>query len=560
MEKKKKRIFWLLATVLFSVSCKPAAYDEKQYGYIDNDDEESAISSFFTNNDGDIQVYTFDLDDTISSNGKGYKTPYHLEGAYCSSDMVLIKSGNCEILADAGSQVKLPGNQTVQRLYKNNVKPKLDALINDGVIEYLILSHADFDHISLLAEGSIVRDYLKDKTAIKHIIDFDSMIGRYHSNPNGDSESSSMFYTETYRSYCQNRNAAFEHAKTVFGKKATKNAAADFFVDCFSKNNRGILNVSNGHYVDSTDKALALPDHYIEKEYSKGPLEIQTDSVLNEARNNINSLIEENGAALVNASSDNVPAYYFDIPLEKDGSKEGVHLRILYQWFYDHVRNPGAFNSLDRNNLSVCFEVLNSNFKYLSTGDAVGQASNSLFNYYKNTDVLKNVSLYKLAHHGSTENDANKDDVYGKSILSIAKPQILTVSGVAMRKGNNQILANGSATELKKALFDTINKYCPNSALLVTNTISKKCKVDEEELQSSKCDNRIVHKCPLYGDIKVTSKGNSVTYSYSYIGEVSAFFDKDNENVSLTTKGKGLMDTKWYETFKKLESETEKQR
>ena len=72
------------------------------------------------------------------------------------ADCYLIKTGDTEILVDAGFQLQTP---RISKIYKENVLKKIEKYCTDGILEYLVVTHGDFDHIAGVAIDGGVLDY-----------------------------------------------------------------------------------------------------------------------------------------------------------------------------------------------------------------------------------------------------------------------------------------------------------------------------------------------------------------------------------------------------------------
>ena len=100
-----------------------------------------------------------------------------------SGDSIYIKAGDTDILIDAGSRTNSVGT----------ISAYIDRYCTDGVLEYVIATHADRDHIACFA-GDGSNDSLFDLYECEIIIDF----------PRTDSK------TDTYERYLQKRAAEIE--------------------------------------------------------------------------------------------------------------------------------------------------------------------------------------------------------------------------------------------------------------------------------------------------------------------------------------------------------------
>lgn len=103
-----------------------------------------------------------------------------------SGDCIYIKAGDTDILVDAGSRA---GSVSTIKTYVDNY-------VTDGILEFVIVTHADRDHIAGFAASNSLFDVYECKT----IIDF----------PRTDKT------TKTYNDYVANRNAEVEAGATHY--------------------------------------------------------------------------------------------------------------------------------------------------------------------------------------------------------------------------------------------------------------------------------------------------------------------------------------------------------
>ncbi len=103
-----------------------------------------------------------DLDD------KGYEQAvgeisfhFMMLGNDSAGDCVYVKAGEKDILIDSGSDYDSI----------DDIKKYVDSYVSDGKLEYVIVSHADMDHIACLA-GESNKDSLFDYYEVETIIDF----------------------------------------------------------------------------------------------------------------------------------------------------------------------------------------------------------------------------------------------------------------------------------------------------------------------------------------------------------------------------------------------------
>ncbi len=557
----------LLIPIIFVLSLFPSECD----GGKNTDDNGNNVNNteivhaelegkdIFTKSDKDVRICFFDIDNVISDDGKEWQRPYHAVVASHSSDCYLIKVGDTEILVDGGHQTPRDygenENERIRSILKDNILPKLAMLCEDGVLEYVIVTHADYDHIAMLAvEGGIFDAftdwesyslrYMGEKKIfnegqgfkrIERVIDFDSPIVKEHS---GD-RTNSLLSSDAYRNYVAKRDKAINYAAQNGCKNAVHVPASAFFQELFDKD-------EDGNFIDSDDKNRARPDYFIRND--KIPVDFPKTAIDDDIINKIDGdLKKENEAS------------YYEISLSKK-----TKLRILYNYFYDHLRQH-SFDSQDKNNLSVCFEVVNNKFKFLSCGDAGGNGENALINYYRGTDILSNVSVFKASHHGSTTNyenvggytfDKGKETEYTTDgLLKVATPSVIVIPGVAQVEYKGDQLYNNIASGavfLKKKLFDAIENYCPNATVLITNVASQQCHYTKEG--EDYCPNKTLPHfvdAPFCGDIYIGSDGIKLEYAYSYIGEIEYYLIR-NEIGTISDGSRSLLTTEWYQKAKEL--------
>lgn len=137
---------------------------------LEKDDKEQGVSVFF-----------FDDDNVVNENGTDYTRPgrqnRHSIG---SSDCYMVKSGTTDLLVDGGYQSSTSTDQhTSNSAYKRelhnvyvadeckqNLLRKIASVISsDGILDYLIVTHADYDHLAaLIVQGGIFDAFLNHKS------------------------------------------------------------------------------------------------------------------------------------------------------------------------------------------------------------------------------------------------------------------------------------------------------------------------------------------------------------------------------------------------------------
>ena len=124
----------------------------------------------------------------------------------------------------------------------------------------------------------------------------------------------------------------------------------------------------------------------------------------------------------------------------------GIEIEILYNYYYEH-------ESKDENNYSVCFMLRRGEEKYLFTGDLEEKGEEYLVKY--NKDILDEVYLFKLGHHGSPTSST-------KELLDIIKPKIVVATCVAFSgqySDNNDNTFPATAVVNRLAALKTVEHF-----------------------------------------------------------------------------------------------------
>ena len=150
-------------------------------------------------NDTFMEYYNilFNKEETDNSGNEGDKTPVIIEGELSihfmmlgnknNGDCIYIKAGDTYIIVDAGSTA---GSVTTIQAYINDY-------VTDGVIEYVIVTHADADHIAGFGASTGIFDLYECET----IIDFPrtnkttQVYNRYVTKRNAEVEAGATHYT-----------------------------------------------------------------------------------------------------------------------------------------------------------------------------------------------------------------------------------------------------------------------------------------------------------------------------------------------------------------------------
>ncbi len=129
-------------------------------------DTEDCGSRFFNGNGNkkDVSVIFFDNDNKVTGDGSQFEGPnrenYKDMNFLESSDCYRIKSGDTELLVDGGYPLKRAAyvnkrteliDSRLEAETKEKLLYKLTSFVSDdGVLDYRIVTHADFDHIASL--------------------------------------------------------------------------------------------------------------------------------------------------------------------------------------------------------------------------------------------------------------------------------------------------------------------------------------------------------------------------------------------------------------------------
>ena len=441
------------------------------------------------------------------------------------ADCYMIKAGNKEILVDAGFQLQTPVtdayNQRVAKIYQENVIKKIEQYCTDGILEYLFVTHGDYDHlIGFAVEGGILDYFYNNNKQIGKIIDFDSDLVTYLSAANGND-----IYPSGYNHFFSGSTIIdLYRAKRdkLVEEKGTKHIpAASFFKGTDFLNDNTLIN--------------AMPNEYLEKYFrldQSGKLTEQintslltnfyyfSDDVI--LHNQCNEITKQPEASNLTFKSNyknldlsfgtlknENDRYYFSITLENN-----VELRILYNWFYDHFYKH-SFNSADRNNISVCFEIVSGQKEFLSFGD-LGSGETGLINYYSNTNILSNIDCFKASHHGSTNNGENSQELF-----ELMQAAVIVVPGVAQI--NREILGVNSTDPIYGGLKSTaVMRQDLFSNVTRGRTDSKIYCTQLAQLLDTQSGFSLI-SAPLYGDIIVNFTNNNVQVDCSNKGEVEGY-------------------------------------
>lgn len=444
------------------------------------------------------------------------------------ADCYLIKTGDTEILVDAGFQLQTP---RISKIYKENVLKKIEKYCTDGILEYLVVTHGDFDHIAGVAiDGGVLDYFCSDDKKIENIIDFDSDLVVYLSNPEGNaiypSGQNLLLQSEIIETYREKRDLLVKTKKTRHIPAAAFFKGTDYLQENVMVNAMPNEYLSQYYQVDKNNQSTEIYNQmtdqintsYLTNFYYFSDNEIVhsvCDSVTKQPKaDNIKfkSTYKNSNINLGRIKEEN-ERYYYSIDLN------GVELRILYNWYYDHFYKH-SFNSQDRNNISVCLEVVSGTSKFLTFGD-LGSGETGLINYYKDTSILKNVTCFKASHHGSTTNGENSSELY-----KLMTPKIVIVPGVAQI--NRDILKENNMTNdpifgglsgtvvMKKKFFEHVFSGNPDTKIYCMQI----AQLLKEEESGSKFS---LISASFYGDLIISCGDNKHLVDCTYKGSVEGY-------------------------------------
>lgn len=553
---KKIGAFFLISSFLLS-SCADLPIIKENYKEVGQ--------SVFTNTtkSKNLNIIFFDDDNLVSKDGRSVevRTDRGVKNNIGSSDSYMAKFGDVEMLVDCGFQTMTSRGQVinnnlyeyeflstdVQEEVEENLLKKIATVIDkSGYLDYLIVTHADFDHIAaLIVKNGIFDAFMNQKTVIdlkgrevtlkgiKNIIDFDSGLVKHFSDESIDKEKR-LVGSDYYQCYIRKRDRLVRECNANY-------CPVSAFFDNEVLQPQEIV-------IDKTNKDIGMPDKVAKRLRDAGEnTDVQlildenfdngVETTLNSSYANSELLSPENGHMAFYGDEED-PRYYYSLNFGK------AELRLLYNWHYDYIfrssfnekedgddtqmddAQNNTFDSQDANNISVCFEIVYKSFKYLGVGDLGGNGENGLLNYYRKTDVLSHVTLYKASHHGST-GSGNQDRENSRDLFKATKPKIIVITGCAFYKNkdwkntdDDRIMAAvvGRPTT-KQRFFENVSKVFGDGNMpyiLCTNI----CQAKDGYFISA----------PFYGDIKVSFSDDTANLSYSYVGEIFPYISQEFEN------------------------------
>lgn len=521
-------------------------------------------SDFFTKDikSNEVNVFFFDIDNI--NNGLETERTHETEASISvgSCDSYIVKVGNTEILIDCGYQTFASSDshtrpeppyqfryQHIEENVQKNILPKIASICTDGVLEYLIVTHSDFDHLaSLCVEGGVIDAFNNEQTitnlngdpitlkSISNVIDFNSGVVALHSYSKIDKDK--RLCRGLYQTY-------LSKIDSLIKKETNYLPAAALFDSSIETEDKSTMSKEN--------KLLATPDTM--KEYVEGKFEttILTEQQPNSAASEFIKEVKKNSSysKCVAKLGGNLKVesnrYFYSINLENI-----AEFRILYNWYYDFAYRQN-FDDGNRgqpiNNPSVCLEVIKNNFKFLSCGDLGGNGENGLINYYKDTSVLKDVTLFRPSHHGSTTNGENSLDLF-KTIT----PKIIAVTGCAQSPLEPKL---PKAAFMKQGFFDNIYDGLHDKEKVLIKGMATEPYIfctNINWFRLNESNNLGINESkPFYGDIRIRTSPIGTKLNYSYKGNIHAFIKNGGLdgtlNFSTVAKRKLLkvQETAWFD-------------
>ena len=143
-------------------------------------------------------------------------------------------------------------------------------------------------------------------------------------------------------------------------------------------------------------------------------------------------------------------------------SGTGVYVEILYQKFYDKVKNPSDCTAETENDYSVCLQIVYDEKYYLFTGDLEAEGEESLVEENeaggKNAGMLHQVALYKAGHHGSKTSST-------ETLMNVIKPDVVCVCCCA---GSSEYTSKNANQFPTQEFVNNVYSSNPNAKIYVT--------------------------------------------------------------------------------------------
>ena len=317
-------------------------------------------------------------------------------------DSFVARLGDSQLLVDAGRVGESEYSDKIKTI--TSVIDRFMEGDAEGVWDYIIVTHSDYDHIASLATSSIEAN---DYGVLRHIKTKGWKIG-------------------TLIDFDITKDSTIDESEY----SALTNGKAQFF----------------------QNKNLTEKETY--DQYAKRRDQYYKEGVITQYFTASQCCYKARGTERVgNASST------FDFG--------GATIRILYNYYYDHRINPQntKVSSAELNCLSVCFLLEYRSQKMLFTGDleeydstnsfveiggeGSGRGGETLLYEYNKEYLKDGVDLYKAAHHGSSTSNS-------ESFVDAIKPNRIVIPAVA---GSSHHESSKYGTFPTQAVLNNFMKY-----------------------------------------------------------------------------------------------------
>lgn len=316
-------------------------------------------------------------------------------------DCTFIRYNDTQILIDSGEQEAnseqgVLNAQGIVNYVMNNLGE------NDFVLDYVIVTHGDSDHLGVMDK---VLSNFTSTYKVGTIIDFDS-----------------LYYEAFY--LAKNQPAEYEKHEEFFNTKANLNSP-----DINNQNNP----IQESYHSDKLSAYKKQRDNLVKKHNTK--YYCVAERLANDVEYTAIFENNQNASNINNANS--------EFRLGSDAN--APILKILYNKNYFDLLNSDAMAKEIQstysdyayyvNTKSVCSLIKYGETKVLLTGDLEEshgmKGESNLVNTYKeiDEDLLKNVTLYKAAHHGSNTSNT-------KELLRVIRPKYIAISALANSQGD----------------------------------------------------------------------------------------------------------------------------
>ncbi len=359
-----------------------------------------------------------------------------------NGDSTIITFGNTQILVDAGGDT--PSGQAITNALKNELLDK-----NDKKLEYVIMTHADYDHIvNVNSPNNSLLNFLKtNDISVGCWIDFDmgqdKSVVEYMKSKGLSYKLESMFWSSSTLRIRKSTLVDYDLAKSSLLSKGK----LDYYFTSSQCTYKKRVEY-NSDYSDYVDKFLFQSKNLIQ----------------NETTNKIKQNVSQNKELLTDTFT------LYSEPDEEDvfGSNNGgdtAELKILYNPYYSSFCTGNSVaDEIDKNACSTCFVINYNEDQWVFNGDiqeykssksesSVPSDDNDVkendkdaskttgHGSYKyigcetellayNADVLKEGAMfYKASHHGSDTSNSS-------TLLNHIKPQFVGISAAATARTN----------------------------------------------------------------------------------------------------------------------------